>query len=108
MLSSYSSRNHDVLTIDTRKFIARFRATFLVSPINSGSTLHNPARRGRGTFVSMDSCPFEEWRRRKGKKREEIIAEVVVPHRLDHVEEMVLKVESYFGDNQQHLVWKAP
>lgn len=108
MLSSYASRNHDVLTIDTKKFFALYGGTFLVSPINSGSTLHNPARRGRGTFVPLKSCPFEEWRRRKGKRPEEIIAEVVVPYRIAHVEEIVLKVESYSGEDQQHLVWGAP
>jgi hypothetical protein len=58
--------------------------------------------------VPLKSCPFEEWRRTKGKRPEEVIAEVVVPYRIAHFDEIVLKVESYSGEDQQHLVWGAP
>jgi hypothetical protein len=41
---------HDVITFDTRSVLQSHEAGVYLSPINSGSTLFNPAKRGRSTF----------------------------------------------------------
>lgn len=61
-----------------------------LTPINTGSTIHRPARRGLATFSALQAQPFDVWRGLRGKK--DRIKEVVVlgglkdvnRHLLDH------------------------
>lgn len=107
MLSSYEQQQHDILTIDTQKFLAQHSSKVLLSPINSGSTLHKPAVRGRNTFVRLSDCPFTEWRRRRRKRPEEVVAEIVVPYRIDEIENIVVRVDSFSGSQNTGILWEA-
>lgn len=49
----YRARDHDVLEIDTARLIAAYRDAITLSPINSGSTIRNPALRGPDTFRTI-------------------------------------------------------
>jgi hypothetical protein len=107
MLASYKHQPHDVLTIDSQKLLAQYSDQLRLSPINSGSTQYNAVLRGRNTFVRINDCPFSEWRRRRRKRAAEVVAEIVVPYRLRAIEEIVLRVESYFGTQCTGIVWEA-
>jgi len=106
MLGSYEDQRHDVLTIDSKKLLSRHGDKILLSPINSGNTQYDAAERGRDTFVRLSDCPFPDWRRRRKKKPEEVVAEVTLPYRLHDVEEVVLRVESYSGSQRTGTVWE--
>ena len=77
------------------------------SPTNSGSTLHTPPSRGANTFVSLKECAFKDWYRRRKKRPEEVIAEIVVPYRIEEIESFVDKVESYSGSQRTGVLWEA-
>lgn len=107
MLASYKDRQHDVLTIDTRRLLSLYQDKIMLSPINSGNTQYDPAIRGKGTFVPFGQCPFSDWRRRKRKKPEDVIAEVTLPYRLLEIETVVQRVESYFGSQRSGIIWES-
>jgi hypothetical protein len=107
MLRSYSQQDHDVLTLDSQRLLALHGEKMVASPINSGSTIHRPAERGRDTFVPLRDCPFTDWRRRCKKKPQEVIAEVTLPYRLDEIEQVALRVESYSGSQLTGVIWEA-
>ena len=60
------TRPRDVLVFDTRKLIEPVAARTELSPINSGSTLRKPARRGRGTFTPLRQHDYPTWRKLRG------------------------------------------
>jgi len=107
MLASYEDRQHDVLTIDSQKLLALYQEKIMLSPINSGNTQYDPAKRGRWTFVPFGQCRFSDWRRRKRKKPEDVIAEVTLPYRLLEVEVVVRRVESYSGSQRSATIWES-
>ena len=47
---AYRNEDHEVITFDTRRLLERHANRVELSPINSGSTLFNAARRGSKTF----------------------------------------------------------
>jgi len=55
----YRNSAHLVLTIDTKKLVEKYQDKLELSPINSGSTLFNPARRGPGTFLRLSDHPAD-------------------------------------------------
>ncbi len=88
-------RPRDVLVIDTLGFAAAQAARIELSPINSGSTIRKPARRGLGTFTPMrDVADYKAWRGLRGKT--DTVLEVVVPGVVD-VAPHVVEVRRYEG-----------
>ncbi len=60
---AYRARSHTVITVETAGLFARHAARIRLSPINSGSTIYRPVRRGIETFKPLNEYPFEERRR---------------------------------------------
>ena len=86
-----------VLEIDTLSFARAHRDRIELSPINSGSTIRKPARRGLHTFAPMrDFADYRDWseqRQRLGLKRtRDTVKEVVVPGPVSDVAAHVLAV----------------
>ena len=76
-----------LLTFDTRSLAAAHEGRLDLAPINTGSALRKPARRGRHTFTPASATGWDEWRRRRG--RLDSLAEVSVrggvPDATDHL-----------------------
>lgn len=49
-----------------------------IAPINSGSTVHRPARRGLATFAPLDGLDWAAWRRRRGRAAPDVVKEVTI------------------------------
>ena len=56
-------------------------------PINSGSTIRKPARRGLETFTPLTALPYKDWQKKRGKKDK--ILEVTVLEGIADIEEYV-------------------
>ena len=78
-----------LLAFDTRSLAAAHEGRLDLAPINTGSALRKPARRGRGTFMPARDVGWDEWRRLRG--RLDNVAEVSVrggvPDALNHLVE---------------------
>ena len=70
------TRPRDVLMFDTLALARAHASKIEISPINSGSTIHRPARRGLSTFTPLLTCDYPAWQRQRGQR--DRIAEVVV------------------------------
>lgn len=66
-----------VLVINTLRLAHAYTDWIDLSPINTGSTMRQPARRGLMTFTPMQSLSFEAWQRQRGRR--------------DHVKEVALR-----------------
>ncbi|MGB3455957.1 MAG: hypothetical protein WBG08_06810 [Litorimonas sp.] len=88
-------RARDVLVIDTLSFATAERPRIELSPINSGSTIRKPARRGLRTFTPMqDVADYRTWRGLRGKS--DTVLKVVVPVMVT-VAPHVVEVRRYEG-----------
>lgn len=65
---AYRAHPNLILTIDTESLIAAYKAKVTLSPINSGSTLYSPPKRGAFTFKRIGDYDFEYWRQKRSKQ----------------------------------------
>jgi hypothetical protein len=70
-------RARAVLVVDTLGLATAHAARVEICPINSGSTIRRPARRGLATFTPLGAMGYAEWRRRRGG-RDRILEVTVV------------------------------
>jgi hypothetical protein len=85
-------RDQCVLTFDTAALVERYRATMHFSALNSGCT-RPPQPRGADTFKALADYPFDDLRHRRGPSKS--IAEVTVLWRVDGIEDVVTRVETF-------------
>lgn len=86
-------RRHLILHIDTAALLAVHGDEVELAPYNTGSA-HVPTvpKRGPDVFTALAAYPFEEWRRKRGKRGEPVV-ELTVPGRVPDVDRYVLEVE---------------
>ena len=84
-----------ILRLRTLDLVADHAQFAELSPINTGATIHVPARRGLSTFSRLSSHSYPDWRhlRRKNDK----IAEVVFTRPIHSIEKYLIDVESVMG-----------
>lgn len=63
---------------DTEKLLSPVWDRAEIAPINTGATIHQPARRGLATFAALDGLDFQAWRRSRGKRSPDVVKEVTV------------------------------
>ena len=91
MLKAYRDAPQVVLIVDTESLIAAHADRATLSPIYSGSTLFNPAPRGRDAFLPPDRYPFRD--RLKKRNPRDAIAELAVEGGVPDIRDHVLSVE---------------
>ena len=67
-----------VTTFDAASLLAAHLPRAEIAPINTGATVHAPARRGRATFAPLDGLDWDRWRRSRGNARPDTVKEVAV------------------------------
>lgn len=85
MARPYRNKAHCVLEVDTAELIKRYEKKIALSPINSGSTIFNPAERGLGTFKRIDDYDLSN------------IAEVAVDDGIPDVRDLVITAKEMLG-----------
>lgn len=85
-------RTRAVLVIDTLRLARRHADRMELSAINSGATLHRPARRGLATFTPLGAHPYQDWRRLRGGR--DIVKEVTVVGPVTDIDDCVLEVRT--------------
>ena len=81
------ARARTVLAFDTLGLARAHAERVELSPINSGSTIRRPARRGPATFTPMLAMGYAEWRRQRGGRDRilEVIVRGSVPDIARHI-----------------------
>lgn len=87
---AYRQQRHTILEVDTLTLLDVYAKDVVLAPINSGSTIMNPQPRGRATFQPIGSYPYEEWRRKRGRR--DAIVELAIRGGVEDIERFVLRV----------------
>ena len=90
------SRDRVTLVVDTLALAERYLDRLELTPINSGSTIRQPARRGLATFAPVADYSHAQWRRLRRDRGEvrglDTIKEVVARGGVPDIAECVLDV----------------
>lgn len=84
-------RTRRILVFNTLSLATAHWKKVHLSPINSGSTIRKPARRGRNTFSPAANYSYREWQKLRGGR--DTIVEVTIRGPVDDVMEHL--VETY-------------
>jgi adenylosuccinate synthase len=103
---AYRASTQTVLTIDTASLVAAHSQNIWLSPINSGSALFKPQRRGLTTFQRIPDFPFEE--RRLTRCLKDAVVELVVDHSVPDIADHVLAVHTVRGTEILSEIWRSP
>lgn len=103
---AYRETTQTVLTIDTASLVAKHSQNIWLSPINSGSALFKPQRRGLMTFQRIADFPFDD--RRAKRRPEDAIVELVVDHSVQDIADHVLAVHAVCGTTILSEIWRSP
>ena len=105
LLNARAFKTHPnlVLTIDTASLIDKYEDKVTLSPINSGSTLYNPPKRGAFTFKRIGDYDFEYWRQKRS--RQTAIAELAVDYAIPDITPLLLKAEIHDPDGSLSTLW---
>ncbi|MEL6687064.1 MAG: hypothetical protein AAFP97_05540 [Pseudomonadota bacterium] len=101
----------DVLVIDTLGLASAYADQIELCPLNSGSTIHRPALRGRWLFAKMTDHSFEDWSTLRQRKQAECgwpvtkaadkILEVTIPGPVPNLSDFVLERRRYENGTYQ-------
>ncbi len=87
---AYRRDEHDVLLLDARELVARYRDRIWLCPINSGCTRPFPQPRGLFTFRRIADYPYGHWKTKRA--RGERVVELAVDHAVPDVARFVTRV----------------
>nr|WP_281718920.1 hypothetical protein [Pandoraea apista] len=90
----YNKLEHDVLTIDTAKFMDKYAGSVWLCPMNSGNTFPMPHPRSLETFQRLANYPIK----RSGAPEKEVV-EVVTDYSVPDIAEFVIEVRRMQGAN---------
>jgi len=83
-------RTREIIVVDTLSLAKTHAERINLCPINSGTTIRKPARRGLNTFTPLLKYSFDDWRRLRG--RLDNVQEVTVHDHVMDVADHVLDV----------------
>jgi hypothetical protein len=101
---AYRDLEHDVLEVDARTLVQAYRASIVLSPINSGCTKPFPHPRGETTFMSIDDYPYGYWRPRRA--RGERVVELALKGAVPDIQQYVLRAIVMKGCEERRILWK--
>lgn len=102
---AYRTSTQTVLTIDTASLVAAHRQKIWLSPINSGSALFKPQRRGLTTFQRIADFPYEQ--RRLTRRPQNVVVELVVDGSVPDIANHVLAVHAVRGTKILSVIWRS-
>ena len=85
-------RRRTVLVFNTLPLARAHVERVEICPINSGSTIRRPARRGLATFTPLSAKSYGEWQRQRGRR--DRIVEVVVRGGVPDIERYFLEART--------------
>jgi hypothetical protein len=83
-------RPRDVLVLDTLSLARALADQMEIAPINTGSAIRRPARRGLSTFTPIQAYSYQTWRGLRGRR--DRVVEVTVRGRVNGIHDHLIDV----------------
>lgn len=100
---AYRNKPQTILTLETRTLVEAHLERIELSPINSGSTIFNPAPRGKATFRSIADYDYHSWRKKRIATN--AVVELIVLDGVPDVRDHVVAVHDVKGTKSTEI-WR--
>jgi len=108
-LRVYRKSAHDVITVSTRRLVARDYDRIIVTPMNTGSaSWRTELRRGRDIFEPhIHEFDLEAWELLTPARRDAIV-ELAVDYAVESIEDITVRVDRRAHDQVPRPLWEHP
>ena len=100
---AYEGLRQTLLIVDCAKLLARHADQVTLCPMNSGASRPMAFPRGRRTFLPIAEYPFEESRRKRGRKG--AVVELTVEYSVPDIRDLVISVSELGGSLPEQRIW---
>ena len=100
---AYEGLRQTLLIVDCAKLLARHADQVTLCPMNSGASRPMAFPRGRRTFLPIAEYPFEESRRKRGRKG--AVVELTVEYSVPDIRDLVISVSELGGGLPEQRIW---
>lgn len=104
---AHEGQERMVLVLDTLSVAKQYAEQIEMSPINSGSAVRRPPRRGLSTFTPMLKCDYPSWRRQRGNISPDRIVELTVVRGVDVIADHLIERYLRSGSGIRTERWSA-
>lgn len=101
--SAYEALRQTLIVVDSAKLLSRHAERVTLCPINSGATRPFAWPRGKDSFLSIEEYPFEEFRKKRGRKN--AVAEFSVDYSVPDICDFVISVSELGGGRKDKTIW---
>jgi len=101
--SAYAALRQTLILVDCAKLLSRHADKVTLCPINSGATRPFAWPRGKSSFLSIEDYPFEEFRKRRGRKN--AVAELSIDYSVPDICDFVISVSELGGGREDRKIW---
>jgi hypothetical protein len=100
---AYEGLRQTLLVVDCAKLLARHADRVTLCPMNSGAARPMAFPRGRGTFLPIADYPFEESKKKRGRKG--AVVELCIEYSVPDVRDLVIAVSELGGGAPEQRIW---
>ncbi len=100
---AYEDLRQTLLVVDCAKLLARHADRVMLCPMNSGAARPMAFPRGKRTFLPIGEYPFDESRRKRGRKR--AVVELTVDYSVPDIRDVVITVSELGGGQPEQQIW---
>lgn len=100
---AYEGQRQTLIIVDCGKLLSRHADRVTLCPMNSGATRPMAFPRGRTTFLPISKYPFDESRRKRGRKG--AVVELAVEYSVPDIRDLVISVSELGGDRPEQRIW---
>jgi hypothetical protein len=100
---AYTGLRQTLIIVDCAKLLARHADRVTLCPMNSGATRPMAFPRGKSTFLPVSEYPFDEWRRKRGRKK--AVVELAVHYAVPDIRDLVVSVSELGGSLPEQRIW---
>lgn len=100
---AYQALRQTLIVVDCAKLLSRHAERVTLCPINSGATRPFAWARGKNSFLPMKDYPFEDFRRKRGRKN--AVAELSVDYSVPDIRDFVISVSELGGGRPDRKIW---
>jgi hypothetical protein len=100
---AYEGLRQTLIIVDCAKLLSRHSRRVTLCPMNSGATRPMAFPRGRSTFLPLSEYPFDELRRKRGRKK--AVVELAVEYSILDISDLVVSVSELGGGLPEENLW---
>jgi hypothetical protein len=100
---AYDGLRQTLIIVDCARLLERHSDRITLCPMNSGAARPMAFPRGRRTFLPISEYPFDERRRKRGKKN--AVVELSVEYSVPDIRDLAISVSEIGGGKPEQKIW---